>query len=187
VGCPGQAEPKVSGRQVSAVGDSVMLASATALSSAMPGVYIDAQVSRQMQAGLEVLQDLATSGELRPVVVVGLGTNGVVTAAQLRDVRRIIGPDRDLVLVNTFGPQSWEHQVNQALTGAARRGSHTGVADWDDAIADRTHLLWPDGVHPQPSGAKLYARVVVAAIRTQLARDQAAAGCPHPSLRPARG
>ncbi|MFY9935012.1 MAG: hypothetical protein WAK82_44155 [Streptosporangiaceae bacterium] len=172
---------------MSAVGDSVMLASATALSSAMPGVYIDAQVSRQMQAGLEVLQDLAASGELRPVVVVGLGTNGVVTAAQLRDVRRIIGPDRDLVLVNTFGPQSWEHQVNKALTAAARRGGHTEVADWDDAIAGRTSLLWPDGVHPQPSGAKLYARVVVAAIRTQLARDQAAAGCPHTSLQPARG
>ena len=186
-GCPGQAQPKVSGRQVDAVGDSVMLASATALSSAMPGVYIDAAVSRQMQAGLEVLQGLAASGELRQIVVVGLGTNGVVTAAQLRDVRRIIGPDRDLVLVSTFGPQSWEHQVNKALAAAARRGTHTEVADWDDAIADRTSLLWPDGVHPQPSGAKLYARVVTAAIRTQLARDQAAAGCGHTSLRPGRG
>jgi len=185
-GCPGQAQPKVSGQQVIAVGDSVMLASATALSSAMHGIYIDAKVSRQMDAGLQVLADLAASGELRPVVVVGLGTNGVVTSAQLRELRRIIGPERDLILVNTFGPQSWEHQVNDALAAAARKGSHTGVADWDDAIAAHTSLLWPDGVHPQPSGAKLYARVVLAAIKAQLTRDQAPASCPHTNLRPAR-
>jgi hypothetical protein len=171
---------------VIAVGDSVMLASASALSSAMPGVYIDAKVSRQMETGLEILQDLASSGELRPVIVVGLGTNGVITSAQLRELRRIIGPDRDLILVNTFGPQSWEHQVNDTLAAATWKGDHTELANWDEAIADHTSLLWPDGIHPQPSGAKLYARVVVAAIKDQLTRDQAAS-CPHPNLRPGQG
>jgi peptidoglycan/LPS O-acetylase OafA/YrhL len=184
--CPGQPQPEVSGQQVIAVGDSVMLASATALSSAMRGVYIDAKVSRQMETGLEILQDLASSGELRPVIVVGLGTNGVITSAQLRELRRIIGPDRDLILVNTFGPQSWENQVNDTLAAATRKGDHTELANWDDAIAGHTSLLWPDGIHPQPSGAKLYARVVVAAIKAQLTRDQAAS-CPHPNLRPGQG
>jgi hypothetical protein len=43
---------RVSGGQVTAIGGSVMLASATALEAALPGVYIDAEIDRQMRAGL---------------------------------------------------------------------------------------------------------------------------------------
>jgi peptidoglycan/LPS O-acetylase OafA/YrhL len=172
--CPQTRAEKVPGWQVTAVGDSVMVASTAALVSAMPGIYVDAQVGRQMTAGLAVLQSLAASGELRHYVVVGLGTNGTVTDAQIRQLRRIIGPDRDLVLIDTFGPMSWEPAVN-AVLAAATRYSHVDLADWHQAIADRTYLLWPDGIHPQPSGAKLYARVVVAAVRAELPRVPASA------------
>ena len=140
----------VSGGQVTAVGDSVMLASASALEAKLPGIYIDAQVGRQMQAGLTALRTLAAAGRLRPVVVVGLGTNGNVTTSQLRQLQRAVGPGRELVLVNTFGPQPWEHAVNAALTAAARHGTHIELADWDQTIAARPALLWPDGIHPRP-------------------------------------
>ena len=53
------------------------------------------------------------------------------------------------------------------------------LANWNLAIAADPSLLWPDGIHPQPSGAKLYARVVLAAARTALSRDQPSA-CPRP-------
>jgi peptidoglycan/LPS O-acetylase OafA/YrhL len=157
--------PRISGSQVTAVGDSVMLASASALEAAMPGVYIDAQVGRQVQPGLSVVQTLAAGGSLRPIVVVGLGTNGPISAGQIRELRGIIGPDRELVLVNTFGPQPWEHESNASLDAAARYNKHTELADWDRAIAGHPALLWSDGIHPDPAGARLYARVVLAAIR----------------------
>jgi peptidoglycan/LPS O-acetylase OafA/YrhL len=160
--------PKVSGRQVTAIGDSVMVASATALNATLPGIYINAQVGRAMVNGLAVIQSLAASGELRHYVVVGLGTNGPVSTAQIRQLRRLIGPNRDLILVNTFGPMSWESSVNSVLDAAARHMAHVSLADWHAAIAGHTGLLWPDGIHPQPSGAKVYARVVLAAIQAQL-------------------
>ena len=159
---------KVSGRQVTAIGDSVMVASAAALDGALPGVYINAQVGRAMVNGLTVIQGLAARGELRHFVVVGLGTNGPVSAAQIRQLRRLIGPDRDLILVNTYGPMPWESSVNKVLDAAARHTAHVSLADWHAAIAGHTRLLWPDGIHPQPSGAKVYAWVVLAAIATQL-------------------
>jgi peptidoglycan/LPS O-acetylase OafA/YrhL len=162
----------VAGGQVTAVGDSVMLASATALERAMPGVYIDAKLGRQMSAGLAAIQSLVAAGRLRPVVLISLGTNGDVTAAQLRQLRRVIGPGRELVLVNTFGPEAWEHEVNVALAAAARHGRRTQLADWDRAIAARTGLLWPDGIHPRPAGATLYAHVVLKAIKAGLSRGQ---------------
>ena len=39
------------------------------------------------------------------------------------------------------------------------------MANWFATIEHRTGLLWPDEVHPQPGGARLYARLVAAAVR----------------------
>jgi peptidoglycan/LPS O-acetylase OafA/YrhL len=168
--CPTTAArlPNVSGRQVTAIGDSVMVASAAALDAALPGIYINAQVDRAMVAGLAVIQNLVAHGELRRYVVVGLGTNGPVSAAQIRQLRRLIGPNRDLILINTFGPMPWEASVNGVLDAAARHTAHVSLADWHAAIAGHTGLLWPDGIHPQPAGAQVYARLVVAAIQAGL-------------------
>jgi lysophospholipase L1-like esterase len=77
-----------------------------------------------------------------------------------------------LVLVSTFGPQAWEHAVNTALAAAARHGKHTELANWHAAIAARPGLLWPDGIHPRPAGARLYTRVVRAAIKAGLTTGQ---------------
>ena len=150
-----------------------MVASATALDAALPGIYINAEVGRAMVNGLAVIQSLAAQGGLRRYVVVGLGTNGPVSAAQIRQLRHLIGPHRDLILVNTFGPMPWESSVNAVLDAAARHTAHVSLADWYAAIAGHTSLLWSDGIHPRPSGAKVYARIVLAAIEAQL--PQAAA------------
>jgi hypothetical protein len=165
-------QPRISGSQVTAVGDSVLLASAAALEATLPGVYIDAKIDRQMPAGLTLVRSLAAEGRLRHVVVVSLGTNGAVTARQLRQLQRAVGSGRELVLVSTFGPQAWEHAVNTALAAAARHGKHTELADWHAAIAPRPALLWPDGIHPRPAGARLYARVVRATIKAGLTTGQ---------------
>ena len=58
-GPSGPAPREIPGRQVTAIGDSVMLASAPQLRAALPGIYIDAQVSRQMTAGLAEIDSLA--------------------------------------------------------------------------------------------------------------------------------
>ena len=157
-----------------------MVASAAALEAAMPGIYIDAQVGRQMAAGLAIIRSLARRHRLRQIVVVGLGTNGDISAAQLRQLRRAVGPGRDLVLINTFGPMSWESAVNEVISYAVRHTSHEDLANWNQAIKTRTNLLWPDGIHPRPSGARLYARLVLAAVRADLPRGQTLS-CPGPA------
>jgi hypothetical protein len=145
-----------------------MVASAPELAAAMPGIYINAQVGRHMDTGLALLQDLAAHGWLRHIVVVGLGTNGPLTTSQIRQLHGVTGSSRDLVLVNTFGPMSWEPEVNRVLASATWHRAHVALADWHQAIAPRTSLLWQDGIHPQPRGGRLYARVVVAAVRAAL-------------------
>ena len=168
---------KIHGRQVTAIGDSVMLASAQQLHRALPGIYIDAQVSRQMAAGLAEVSSLAAEGLLRHVVIVGLGTNGTVTSGQIRDLLAEVGPSRKLVLVNTYEARPWEHADNSVIGAAARRYPNVVLANWHATIAHRANLLWGDGVHPRPPGARLYAKMVAAAVQaTASARAPAGQG-----------
>jgi peptidoglycan/LPS O-acetylase OafA/YrhL len=182
----GDARGPVPGSRVTAIGDSVMLAAAPELAAALRGVYIDAQVSRQMSAGLLAVRHLADQGLLRPVVVVGLGTNGTVTSAQIRELLAEVGSRRELVLVNTFVPRPWEEKDNAVLAAAAGKHANVVLADWRQAIESRTGLLWADRVHPRPPGARLYARVVAAAVQaTQNRRIAAARLAAEPSRTPA--
>jgi peptidoglycan/LPS O-acetylase OafA/YrhL len=168
------APSRVTGSDVFAVGDSVLLASAVQLTAALPGISINAQVSRQVSAGLSIVQRLAAAGRLRPVVVFALGTNGTFTSQQMGQLVRAVGPHRDLVLVNTYEARSWEAGVNRVIAAAPRRYANVVMANWFATIEHRTSLLWPDEIHPQPSGARLYARMVASAV--QAARTAAAAG-----------
>jgi peptidoglycan/LPS O-acetylase OafA/YrhL/lysophospholipase L1-like esterase len=176
--------PKIHGRQVTAIGDSVMLASAPQLHSALPGIYIDAQVSRQMSSGLAEVSSLATEGLLRHVVIVGLGTNGTVSSGQIRDLLAEIGPSRELVLVNTYEARPWEHTDNSVISAAARRYPNVVLANWHATIARRTTLLWGDGVHPRPPGARLYAKVVAAAVQATVSASAPAGQGPTSGASP---
>ncbi|MGP7997181.1 MAG: acyltransferase family protein [Streptosporangiaceae bacterium] len=163
------AAARVSGAQVTAIGDSVMLASAPELQHALRGIAIDAQVSRQVGVGLSLVQQLATAGALRHVLVFALGTNGSFTAQQMHHLLQITGPGRELVLVNTYEARPWQAGDNQLIDTTARRLPNVFLANWFSTIEHRTSLLWPDEVHPQPPGARLYARMVAKAVRAALA------------------
>ena len=145
-----------------------MVASAAALDAALPGIYINAEVSRAMVNGLAVIQSLAARHELRRYVVVGLGTNGPVSAAQIRQLRHLTGPNRDLILVNTFGPMPWESSVNTVLDTA--RPAHCSREPGRLARGHRRPYqpALADHIRGQRPGAKVYARIVLAAIADQL-------------------
>jgi lysophospholipase L1-like esterase len=38
------------------------------------------------------------------------------------------------------------------------------LANWYTTIEHRTDLLWPDGIHPQPAGCVVYARMLKSAL-----------------------
>ena len=169
---PSATPGKVTGKQVTAIGDSVMAASALALAAAMPGIYIDAKPDREMPAGLAIVRRLAAAGRLRPVVVIGLGTNYIVTTKQLNTLVKILGPSRKLVLISTYVPDAWSRQVNATEAAFIRQHPNVTPADWFDTIRNRMNLLWPDHIHPEIPGTYVYARLVRRAV--QATRDVAA-------------
>ena len=149
---------------ITAVGDSVMLASAPELQETLTGITIDASVSRGMYSADDILLALKAAGQLHPVVVIGLGTNGPITASELVSILRILGPDRQLVLVNAYADRDWTDGVNATLAEFAAGNRRVELANWHDTIAGRLDLLAGDQVHPGPSGGQLYADQVLAAL-----------------------
>jgi peptidoglycan/LPS O-acetylase OafA/YrhL len=157
------------GDQVTVIGDSVSLISVPSLQAALPGVFVDAEVSRQMSTVPEIAAGLRDAGALREYVVVSLGTNSTVTEKTMDDALAAIGPDHRVVLVTGSADRSWIGPTNDQLRAAAERHPGVVVADWQAAVAAQPDVLGKDGVHPGAAGQELYARTVADA----LARAQA--------------
>ena len=154
------------GDQITAIGDSVMLAAAPSLQDAYPGIDIDAIVSRQLKKGPAVMRSLIRKGELRPVVIVALGTNGPIKESYLETIRDLAGPDAVMVLVTVQAPRDWTKGVNRILTRFATEHRNVELADWRGSIRQHLDLLYPDKIHPEGrAGGKLYAEAVTAALQ----------------------
>lgn len=152
------------GDQVTVIGDSVSLISVPSLQATLPGVFVDAEVSRQMSTVPEIATGLRDAGALREYVVVSLGTNSTVTEKTMDDALAAIGPDHRVVLVTGSADRSWIGPTNDQMRAAAERHPGVVVADWEAAVAAQPDVLGKDGVHPGAAGQELYARTVADAL-----------------------
>jgi peptidoglycan/LPS O-acetylase OafA/YrhL len=156
--------PGAPGSNMIAIGDSVMLASAPELHQVYPAMEINAVVSRQMNTLPGIVRALVVRGQLRPILVVGLGTNGPIARSTLEEVRDMLGPNRQMVLVNVEEPRVWEHEVNSTLHQFANDYENVELADWYDAITPHISILAPDHIHPGPTGGRIYTSALTAAL-----------------------
>jgi hypothetical protein len=137
------------------VGDSIMLSASDELADYGFGVY--AEVGRQFDSGVGVVRRLATRGKLPRNVVVHLGTNGPVDAAECA---ALVGyaPKRQVYLVNVRVPRDWESDVNDTLRACAAPYERVHYLNWwkksgrhlDEWLAD-------DGYHLTAAGQDAYA------------------------------
>lgn len=152
---------------VTAVGNSVMLGASTALRRDIPSIDVDAVVSRQWDRGIEVVTADHDSGRLRPTLVVGLGTNGTVTAAEFDGMMRAAAGARRVVIVSLHVPRSWEAQDNAVLRAGVARWPQAVLADWSAASAGHPEYFGPDGYHLEAAGARAYADLIAAAVASR--------------------
>ncbi|MBD8976607.1 acyltransferase family protein [Veillonella magna] len=159
-----QSEVEASLTGVSAIGDSVMLGASPAMRKVLPGVYIDAKVSRYVGAGLDIARGLAEQNRLGHVVVIGLGTNGPIMGYyehETKDLVNYLGPDRMIFWVNVYGPKlEWEKPNNEYLEQLAKERDNIVIVNWHDLAAKHPEWLSEDGIHPNDEGIKEYAKLL---------------------------
>jgi hypothetical protein len=139
-----------------------MIDATPALHAAIPTITIDATENRSALPGPDILANLAVHGGLGPAVVVGLGSNGGMSARIVDEVLQIAG-GRRVVMVTSHCPYcSWTPRGNTVIRSACVPARGCFVADFD-ALA-QAHPEWfaRDGVHMSSGGpgAAAYAQLV---------------------------
>ncbi len=138
---------------VTAVGDSVMLDYQSDLQTDVPGVDVEAAVSRQWSAGEQLLQELRSEGRLGSVVVVALGTNGPITSADFDAMMSVLSGASRVVFVNVVVDRPWQDPNNQVLASGVARYSNTVIADWYSLESQNPGWVYSDGTHLPIGGA----------------------------------
>lgn len=162
------AEP-VKGDQVTFIGDSVTLMAQPQLEERLPGILINAEVSRPMLNFPTIAAEMDSWGGLREYVVIGLATNGFVRDEEIQAMFDAVGPDRKVVLVTGYGTPSeyWIFEANDEIRKIApEHKDQIRIAEWEPIAASHHELLAGDLVHPDAEGAALYADEVVKALNS---------------------
>jgi peptidoglycan/LPS O-acetylase OafA/YrhL len=159
-----------------AIGDSVMLGASPTLQENMPGIVVDAAVSRAPIGGLAHLEDIARLGGLRnvQVVVIHLGTNGNWGAGEFDRMMATLRDVPLVVVLNARMPRSWERTVNRYLARETKGYANVVLVDWhtigNEPVAIAQGWFYADGFHLKPGlGRDAYANAIRAAITRRLA------------------
>jgi hypothetical protein len=139
--------PGFNAGQVTAVGDSVMLDYQDPLQTTIPGINVEAAVSRQWSDGEQILQTLKADGQLGGDVIVGLGTNGPITDADFDNMMTILDGASRVVFVNVHVDRPWQDPNNAVLASGATRYPNVVVADWATLAAQNPSWFGADGTH----------------------------------------
>lgn len=146
---------------VLAIGDSVMVNGADGLRQIFPNMIINAEVSRQPQAAIDILQDYRHKQILPAVIVIGLGTNGPVNPAQIQEVLHLVGPKRQVFWITVHVPtRSWEQAVNNTLKKQIQQNSNLYLIDWQKVAQQHPNWFYADQVHTNAQGSKNYSFVI---------------------------
>jgi peptidoglycan/LPS O-acetylase OafA/YrhL len=154
-----------SGGPILAIGDSVMLGSSQDLEAAFgPAITVDAEVGRQVSAGLARLKQYRSEGDLKGLraLIVGLGTNGPFEPSEMAQLVALTAGVPKVVLVNVRVPDPWQSESDTTIDRMADK-AHFTIVDWY-AASGNSKLLYSDGTHADPAGQVVYTNLIVEAV-----------------------
>ena len=162
-GLPAPGAGFVSGH-VTAIGDSVMLDAQPALEADIPGIDVEAAVSRQWDTGIALAQQLKSEDRLGAIVVIDLGTNGPVSAQQFTEMMSVLSGASRVVFVTVHLPPdyTWSRSVNATLAQGVANYPRDRLADFNKLADENPQWFYSDGVHMPIGGvgAQVMARLI---------------------------
>jgi peptidoglycan/LPS O-acetylase OafA/YrhL len=155
--------------KVSAFGDSVMLGASGVLERTF-NLDLHARVAEQ---AAQVEQDIgrrAATGQVRDLVVLHVGNNGIVTEQQLREMLGALAAAEKVALVNVQVPRPWREPNNALMRKVAGDFPNVVLVDWAEASGDNRGFMVKDGVHLTARGARAYTALIAGALGVEPAQ-----------------
>ena len=137
---------------VSLIGDSVSLGADPLLRETIPNLLLDAEISRSLKAGRELLREWQDDGSLREYVVISLGSNSTNDwRAQIDGMLDELPAGCRVVFVTPYrgipDPGVFDKEVATYYRALAETLPYVTVADWAEVAAERQELLAADKEH----------------------------------------
>lgn len=152
-------EKTLNGEDVSVIGDSVTVGASAALQKSLPGIAVDAQVSRSILTAPGIVAQMKAEGRLRKYVVISLNTNSATTVGEYERIAAAAGDGHVLVIINAYGDPRVDSRGQSGGLRLRAQASHRFDSGRLEQCYRGTHdWLGPDGIHPQAGqGEDLYA------------------------------
>ena len=165
----GQEKDKINSNSIDGVnytfiGDSVMKMGEPYIKELFRDSTVDAKVSRQFVDLPKILDKLKEDKKLKKVVVIHLGTNGVINKKSFEKSMEYL-KDKKVYIVNTVVPKPWEKSVNKDLEEWSADYNNIKIIDWHKYAKGEKDLFFKDATHPKPDGAKKYAEFILKNIK----------------------
>lgn len=153
---------------ITAVGDSVLLGAAPGLQPTLPGLTVDAAISRQPSEVFDRVLERRDAGQLSDVVIVQAGTNGEITQDGLRAFLTSLSDRRRVVLLTTSASSAepWQAASDEAIYAVAPEFPNVRLADWAVASEGHGDYFVYDGVHLDDAGIVAYRELIKAALQS---------------------
>jgi hypothetical protein len=145
-----------------------MLGAAREMQRVLPGLTVDAKVSRHMGAAIEILRQRRKAGQLGEFVVVHIGDNGFIKPGQFDELMQLLVDVPRVIVFNLKEPRRWEEPNNLIIADTVRRYSNAVLIDWRGATLDHPEYFGKDGIHIGLAGARAYTTFIAAQVQALL-------------------
>ena len=142
-------------------GDSVVLGARDQLKEVLGLISIDAQVGRQPHEIADRIEIRRAEKRLGDTVIIHMGTNGIVTEADLKPILDRLQDRKRVVVVNVRVPRVWMNPTNEMIGSIVTQYPNVRLADWNAVSKGHRGYFGPDGVHLTQTGAQEFAKLIL--------------------------
>lgn len=132
------------------IGDSVLLGNREYIEEKIPGTSVNAEGSRLLESGAELIKSIDKEGNLGEIVVIELGTNAIKDPEEsLEDIVKALPKGKKLIFISCYDNRyDQPHRVSLAMQKVAKKYKFITYMPWEElAMNHPEYYQGTDGVH----------------------------------------
>lgn len=150
---------------VTFIGGSILLGASPSILEVAPNCVVDADVSRQVWDGADIVNSLKSEGKLYDTVVIELGINCPFPTDMGQEVLDAIGSDHKIYWVKPYGKYMTNlSQTYEVLSELEQNNANLTILDWPAVAEANPDWFYDDGIHLNSDGQKGFTEYIFNAI-----------------------
>ncbi len=151
------------------IGDSVFLDAIPDLYKYFPNGYFDGKISRNINAGRKILEDLDNQGKLPDTVILALANNGDYSNKNVDKLMEVLG-NRKVYWIDAVGADDPNYN-DRFKAYTQEQYPNVRIISWVEESSGHDEWFYKDRIHPKPDGTKVYAELIYNSVYDYYLKD----------------